>query len=64
MERSQHGSTCIRRATGKCHWPLLFLLFINDMPNEVKCNIQLFADDVNIFKTVENEEDQQDLAKD
>ena len=36
----------------------------NDMPNEVKCNIQLFADDANIFKTVENDEDHQDLAKD
>ena len=37
--------------------PLLFLLFINVMPNEIKCNIRLFADDANIFKTVKNEED-------
>ena len=44
--------------------PLLFLLFINDIPNEIKCNIQLFANDANIFKTVKNEEDHQDLAKD
>ena len=44
--------------------PLLFLLFINDMPNEIKCNIQLFADDAKIFKTVKNEEDHQDLVKD
>ena len=44
--------------------PLLFLLFINDMPNEMNCNIQLFADDAKIFKTVDNEEDHQDLAKD
>ena len=43
--------------------PLLFLLFINDMPNEMNCNIQLFADDANILKTVDNEEDHQDLAK-
>ena len=34
--------------------PLLFLLFINDMPNEMNCNIQLFADDAKIFKTVDN----------
>ena len=44
--------------------PLLFLLFINDIRNEIKCNIQLFADDAKIFKTVKNEEDHQDLAKD
>ena len=44
--------------------PLLFLLFINDMPNEIKCNIQLFSDDAKIFKTVKNEEDHQDLVKD
>ena len=43
---------------------LLFLLFINDMPNEIKCNIRLFADDANIFKRVKNEEDHQDLAND
>ena len=36
---------------------------INDMPNEMNCNIQLFADDANIFKTVDYEEDHQDLAK-
>ena len=44
--------------------PLLFLIFINIMPNEMNCNIQLFADDATIFKTVDNEEDHQDLAKD
>ena len=44
--------------------PLLLLLFINDMPNEMNCNIQLFADDAKIVKTVDNEEDYQDLAKD
>ena len=46
--------------------PLLgfFLLFINGMPREMKCNIQVFADNANIFKTVDNEEDHQDLAND
>ena len=44
--------------------PLRFLIVINDMPNEIKCNSQLFADDAKIFKTVKNEEDHHDLAKD
>ena len=43
---------------------LLFLLFNNDMPDDIKCDIQLFTDDAKIFTTVENEEDHQDLAKD
>ena len=44
--------------------PLLLLLVTNDIPNEIKCNIQLFADHANIFMTVKNEEDHEDLAKD
>ena len=48
---------------GSAIGPLLFLLFIHDMPNEIKYNIQLFADEANIFKTVKNEEDHRDLAK-
>ena len=50
---------CTLRVIG----PLLFLRFINDMPNEIKCIIQLFADDAKIFKTVKNEEDHQNLGK-
>ena len=42
----------------------MYIRLINDMPNEMNCNIQLFADDTKIFKTVDNEEDHQDLAKD
>lgn len=34
--------------------PLLFLVFINDIVDEVNCNIKLFADDTSIFAIVEN----------
>ena len=29
--------------------PLLFLIFINDLPNDIKSEIELFADDVKLL---------------
>jgi len=37
--------------------PILFVLFINDMPDVVNCLIQLFADDAKIFDRVNLRED-------
>ena len=34
--------------------PLLFLLYINDIVNDIGCNIRLFADDTSLFVIVEN----------
>ena len=34
--------------------PLLFLLFINDIVNEINANIQLFADDTSLYFIVDN----------
>ena len=34
--------------------PLLFLLYINDIDNDIGCNIRLFADDTSLFVIVEN----------
>ena len=34
--------------------PLLFLLFINDIVDEIGCNIRLFADDTSLYIKVEN----------
>ena len=33
--------------------PLLFLTYINDLPNELKSRAKLFADDISLF-TIEN----------
>ena len=46
--------------------PLLFVIFINDMPDVVKKSIcKLFADDCKLYRAIENEADtklQEDLA--
>ena len=34
--------------------PLFFLVYINDLAAEVKCNVKLFADDTSLFTVVED----------
>ena len=44
--------------------PLLFLLFINDLPDWIKSNIRMFADDTKIWTRVTAATDMQILQKD
>ena len=37
--------------------PLLFLVYINDLPNELKSNVKLFADDASLFTIVKDKND-------
>ncbi len=44
--------------------PLLFLLYVNDIPSELKCKIKMFADDTKIWKRIRTIEDGLELQKD
>ena len=44
--------------------PLLFVIFINDLPDIVNSQVFLFADDTKIFRTIKNENDTKLLQED
>ena len=44
--------------------PILFLIFINDLPNVVASPCKLFADDLLIYRQIRNKEDQKILQQD
>ena len=44
--------------------PLLFLTYINDLPNNINSSIRLFADDCVLYREIKNAIDSQELQKD
>ena len=37
--------------------PTLFLLYINDLPDDVVCNIAIYADDTNLYSSCDQTSD-------
>ena len=44
--------------------PLLFILYLNDLPNNLQCIVKMFADDVAIYKSIATREDCDLLQRD
>ena len=44
--------------------PLLFLLYVNDIPDIIKSNIKMFADDTKLWRMIEKQGDSCDLQDD
>ena len=44
--------------------PLLFILYVNDLPDEVKPYCKLFADDAKLYKDLQNLEDFETIQSD
>ena len=44
--------------------PLLFLIYINDLDDNITSNIPKFAHDANVFRKVSNDSDKQHLQND
>ena len=44
--------------------PVLFIIYVNDLPDTVSNVCKLFADDWKIYKSVQGQQDQEDLQSD
>ena len=44
--------------------PMLFILYVNDFPDEVKSYCKLFADDAKLYKNLQNREDFETIPND
>ena len=46
-------------STGKCIRTLLFLIYINDLPENVNSTVYMYADDTKIYREIKSEYDEE-----
>ena len=61
---SDHMNVTSRVPQGSVLGPVLFIVFINDLVNEMECPMLLFADDAKVFVKINTDEDIQALTRD
>ena len=64
--KSQYSPVTSEVPQGTVLWPLLFLLYINELPSVIDpgSSLRLFADDALVCRTIDTNEDQAILQKD
>ena len=58
MEKSFEWST-----PGSVPGPILFLIYINDLPERISCSIKMFADDTKLYSPITQPGDKDCLQK-
>lgn len=44
--------------------PLLFLLYVNELPTLITCGMKMFTDETNLYKIIRKENDVEEFQKD
>ena len=63
-DKSEAGPVISGVPQGTVLGPILFLIFINDLPNNLSCKVRLFADDCIVYKEIRRQTDSSLLQKD